>query len=299
MGAGLAWLSAPALATTLGVLMTPPVASTRLLHDGIEDRVRARPGVSAVFAYAPEGAGQQQIAQAVQFIDRKVDALVLMPVDAAATAEIVRLAQAADVPLVCVGDGPPEDWLSGRIAVVLPDERVAGRLQMRKLAQTLNGTGRIAILEGHPGHSRSHLRTLGVREVAAQYPGLTIVRQATADWDRRTAAALVSAWLAAGAGIDAIVANNDAMALGAADAVAAAALPPGRILIAGVDATPDGLRAVQDRRMAVTVFTDAGLLGRRAVDDALKLVRGEPVQQYDWVPFELITERMVTRHFAE
>jgi hypothetical protein len=51
--------------------------------------------------------------------------------------------------------------------------------------------------------------------------------------------------------------------------------------------------------MAVTVFTDAGLLGRRAVDDALKLVRGEPVQQYDWVPFELITERMVTRHFAE
>ncbi len=56
---------------------------------------------------------------------------------------------------------------------------------------------------------------------------------------------------------------------------------------------------MQRKRMAVTVYQDAGLQARRAVDDALKLIRREPVQQYDWVPFELVTDRMSTTHFSK
>ncbi|SFL64800.1 substrate-binding domain-containing protein [Methylobacterium pseudosasicola] len=295
----LAGLATPALATTIGVAMVQPTGFTQLLRDGIESYAKSVPGVSVQFTYAPEGAGATQVEQVRQFIAAKVDALLILPVDPQANATITRLAQETDIPLVYANNGPREDWFAGRIAFVLPNDLVAGRLQMRKLAQMLDGKGRIAIIAGHPSHSATALRTRGVKEVAASFPGLSVVAEGAADWDRKKAAALVAGWLATGIALDAIVANNDEMAIGASDAVEAAGLPSDRILIGGVDATPDGLKAMQRKRMAVTVYQDAGLQARRAIDDALKLIRRETVQQYDWVPFELVTDRMSTTHFSK
>lgn len=290
--------SAPALATTVGVAMIPPVAFTRLLQEGIVEHAKSR-GVSVQFAHAQEGDGAQQIAQIRQFIAEKVDALLVMPVEASANATITHMAQEADIPLVYMSNGPREDWFAGRVAFVLPNDLVAGRLQMRKLAEMLNGTGRVAILSGHATHAGAALRTQGVKEVMAEYPGLQRVAEGTADWDRAKARARVADWLVQNIAIDAIAANNDEMALGAAEAVEAAGIPAGRILIGGVDATADGIAAMQRKRLAVTIHQDAAAQGGRAIDDALALIRREPVQQYDWMPFELVTDRMSTTHFAK
>ncbi|MBP1182841.1 substrate-binding domain-containing protein [Methylobacterium sp. PvR107] len=287
-----------ALATTLGIAMTQPVGSMQLLHDSLEEHARAR-SLLVRFAYAPEGAGAQQIAQVRDLIAAKVDALLVMPVEPAANAAITRLAQEADIPLVYVNDGPREDWLAGRVALVIPNELVAGRLQMRKLAQMMNGSGRLAIISGNPARAGSVLRTRGVKAVMAEVPGLQLVAEGAADWDRGTARTLVSGWLAQGMGIDAIAANNDAMAIGAAEAVEAAGLPAGRILIGGIDATADGMLAMQRKRLAVTVHQDATLQGRRAIDDALALIAHRPVQQYDWMPCRLVTDRMSTMQFSK
>ncbi|MCJ2064063.1 substrate-binding domain-containing protein [Methylobacterium sp. J-088] len=288
----------PAAATTLGVTMIPPVAFTQLLHDRIAEHAKSR-SVAVQFAFSPEGAGEQQIAQVRSFIAAKVDALLVMPVDAMANATITRLAQEADIPLVYFNNGPREDWFSGRVAFVLPNDLVAGRLQMRKLAQMLDGSGSVAILAGHPTHSGSVLRTQGVKAVMREFPNLRLVAESAADWDRAKARAVVAGWLAQGLSINAIAANNDEMALGAAEAVEAAGIPAGRILIGGVDAIPDAIAAMQKKRLAVTVHQDAAIQGGKAVDDALALIRSEPVQQYDWAPFELVTERMSTVHFAQ
>ena len=285
-------------ATAIGVTMIPPSAFTKQLHDRIAEHAKAR-GVVAQFAFAPEGAGEQQVAQVRAFIAAKVDALLVMPVDASANATITRLAQEADIPLVYFNNGPREDWFAGRVAFVLPNDLVAGRLQMRKLAQMLNGTGSVAILVGHPTHDGSMLRTQGVKEVMREFPNLRVVAEGIADWDRAKARKLVAGWLAQGLSITAIAANNDEMAIGAAEAVEAAGIPAGRILIGGVDATADGIEAMQRKRLAVTIHQDAALQGRRAVDDALALARHESVPQYDWVPFELVTDRMSTAHFAQ
>ena len=104
---------------TCGV-QTPPVASTQLLHDSLEEHERAR-SLLIRFAYAPEGAGEQQIAQVRDFIVARVDALLVMPAGAAATATITRLAQEADIPLVYINDGPREEWFTGRVALVIPN----------------------------------------------------------------------------------------------------------------------------------------------------------------------------------
>ena len=290
-------VSAPACATTIGVTMSPPVAFMRLLRDSIAEHAASR-GLTVDFAHAADGAGERQIAQVRQFIAAKVDALLVVPVDAAAGTTITRLAQEADIPLIYMNNGPREDWVAGRVALVLPNDLVAGRLQMRKLAQMLNGTGRVAILSGHPAHAGAALRTRGVKEVIAEFPGLRRVAERAADWDRAKARICVADWLTRNIAIDAIAANNDEMALGAAEALEAAGIPTGRILIGGVDATADGIAAMQRKRLAVTIYQDAAMQARRAIEDALASIRREPVQQYDWVPFELVTDRMSTTHFA-
>lgn len=88
------------------------------------------------------------------------------------------------------------------------------------------------------------------------------------------------------------------MAIGAAEALEAAGSPAGRVLIGGVDATAEGMAAMQRKRLTVTVNQDATYQGRRAVDGALALIWHEPVQQYDWAPFELVTDRIATTHFS-
>jgi ABC-type sugar transport system substrate-binding protein len=299
LGLGLGWGAAPAAAGTIGVTMVPPVAFFQLLRDGIRERVKTHPGHDVAFAFAETGNGAKQVEQVKAFIRSRVDALIVLPVEAAATAEITRLAQDADIPLVYVNNGPREDWFAGRVALALPNDLVAGRLQMTILARLMGGRGQLAIIRGPTSHSASALRTQGVKEILAGFPGITIVEEASADWDRARAAALVRQWLAAGRAIDAIAANNDEMAIGAADALEAAKIPSGRILVGGVDGTPDGIEAMHRQRMAVTVFQDAALEGGRAVDDAVKLIRREPVQQYDWIAFDLITDRTLARYVGK
>ena len=287
----------PVLATTLGVAMIPPVAFSQRLRDGIAEYAGSQ-GLSVQFAHAPEGAGEQQVAQIRRFIAARVDALLVLPVEPSVTATIDRLAREADIPLVYMNSAPGEDRPAGRIACVLPNDLVAGRLQMRKLAQMLNGTGRIALVSGNPDHAGAVLRLQGVREVMAEFPDLRTAVEGAADWDRAKARGLVAGWLARDIAIDAIAAANDEMALGAAEAVEAAGLPAGRILIGGMDATADGIAAMQRKRLAVTIYQDAAQQGRRAIEKALGLMRREPVPRYDWMPLELVTDRMSTTHFA-
>ncbi|MEE7494438.1 substrate-binding domain-containing protein [Methylobacterium oryzae] len=287
----------PASATTIALLMMPPTGVSRRLHDGLAEQARAR-GVAVHFAYAPEGAGEVQIAEAGRFIAEKIDALVVMPVDQSAHDGIIRLAQEADVPLIVLERGPRADLFAGRVAHVVPNDVVAGRLQMRKLAQMLGGSGRVAIIAGRASDSGSALRCRGAMEVLAESPGLRLVAETATDRNRAAARAAVAGWLSKGLAIDAIAAGDDEMAIGAAEAVDAAGISAGRILIGGVDATADGMEAMQDKRLAVTVYQDAGTQSQRAIDDALALIRREPVPQYDWVPSELITDRVSTTHFA-
>ena len=63
----------------------------------------------------------------------------------------------------------------------------------------------------------------------------------------------------------------------------------GKILVGGVDATPDALAEVEKGSLAVTVFQNARGQAKGAVDAALSLVRGERIDHIVSIPFELVT----------
>jgi inositol transport system substrate-binding protein len=104
---------------------------------------------------------------------------------------------------------------------------------------------------------------------------------------------LVNDWLTRGRAFQAVVSNNDEMAIGAAMALKQAGKEKDSVLIAGVDGTPDGLNAIKKGQMAVSVFQDAKGQADGSIDTAVKMVKKQPVEQAVWVPYRLITPENV------
>ncbi|MCV2448150.1 substrate-binding domain-containing protein, partial [Paracoccus sp. DMF] len=79
------------------------------------------------------------------------------------------------------------------------------------------------------------------------------------------------------------------MAIGAIQALNAAGVDKEKVVVAGIDATPDGLAAMQAGDLDVTVFQNATRQGEVAVQAALAMARGEATDRNIWVPFEAVT----------
>jgi inositol transport system substrate-binding protein len=69
----------------------------------------------------------------------------------------------------------------------------------------------------------------------------------------------------------------------------AAALGRAPELIDAKDGTPDALDQMKKGNLKVTVFQDARAQGRGAIDAAVKLAKGEKVDRFVMIPYELIT----------
>lgn len=97
---------------------------------------------------------------------------------------------------------------------------------------------------------------------------------------------------------DAVIANNDEMAIGAIQAMKAAGIGMDTVLVGGVDATQDALAAMQSGDLDVTVFQNAAGQGQGAVDTALALVAGKASEQKVFIPFELVTPSTLAKYQA-
>ena len=132
------------------------------------------------------------------------------------------------------------------------------------------------------------MRTKGVKEIAAKYPDIKITKEQTGNWNRDQGLKLMENWLSTGDQIDAVASNNDEMAIGAIQAIDAAG-KTGKIIVGGVDASPDALAEMDKGRLNVTVFQNAKGQGEGGIKAAIALAKGEKVEQITWVPYELVT----------
>ena len=164
---------------------------------------------------------------------------------------------------------------------------------MQYLADKLGGKGDIVILLGDLANNSTINRTKGVKEVLAKYPEIKVDQEQTGIWLRDKAMTLTNDWITQGREFDAVVSNNDEMAIGAAMALQQAGKTKGEIPVVGIDGLPDGLAAIKRGQLAASVFQDPKAQSSKAVDVALKLIKGEPVEPEIWVPFKLITPDQV------
>ncbi len=235
---------------------------------------------------------ERQIQQVENFIAQQVDAIILNPCEVEASTPAVDKALAAGIPIVNVNSEtktPPTAFVGSR------DEQSA-ELAMQYIAKRLGGKGEVVMMHGYMGQAAQIKRDAGARAVLAKTPGLHLLADQTAEWDRAKAISLMENWIQAyGDRINAVFAQNDEMAMGALLALEQAHKKD-KVIVVGVDAIADALEAVKQSRLDATVFQDAQAQGRQAVETALKIIRKQPFAKETYIPFRLVTKENVAEY---
>lgn len=264
-----------------------------VLRNGMEDYVGDLGGVQL---QVEDGQNDMalQIDQINNFISSGVDAIISNPVDTDATVAMTQAAEAAGIPLVYVNREPINvDSLPSSQAFVGSDEVDSGTQETKAVCQLLKDMGKgdsaeVVILVGGLSHMAARVRTQDVHDVVAtpECSFMKVVEEQTANWSRDEANDLMTNWISGGIEFDAVIANNDEMAIGAIQALKSAGISMEEMIVAGIDATQDALSAMAAGDLDVTVFQNAAAQGAGAVDAALTIAKGGSVERVIYIPFE-------------
>jgi ribose transport system substrate-binding protein len=234
---------------------------------------------------------QMQIVE--NLIQSGVDALALTPSGSKEVVPAVVKANHANIPVVIV-DTRLDDHASSEAGAhaasfIGSDNFEGGRTAATFIVDRTGGKAAVGVLEGIPGHETGDSRLRGFREGIASSPGVRIVASQPANWERDQGFNVFQNMLQAHPDIDTVFACNDMMALGAIEAIRAAG-KTGTIRVIGFDAVDDARKAIQDGTMIASVAQFPAEMGRVAVENAVKTLRGEAVQPDVKVRIELVTK---------
>lgn len=256
------------------------------------------------------------------FITKGVNALAINPVDRTAAGPIIEKAKAKDLPIVFLNREPEEAdmqsydkvWYVGAKAEqsgTLSGEIIADFFKAHPEADK-NGDGTIqyVMLQGESGHQDATLRTeYSVK--AIEEAGFKTEKLAadTAMWDKAKATDLMKAFITGQSldKIEAVLCNNDDMALGAIEALKAEGYNKDSsdlakyIPVVGVDATAPALEAMKEGSLLGTVLNDADNQGKATVNVAVAAVNGKEINEenvgypitdgkYIWIDYVKVTE---------
>jgi methyl-galactoside transport system substrate-binding protein len=254
------------------------------------------------------------------FITKGVNALAINPVDRTAAGPLIEKAKAKKLPIVFLNREPEKAdmanydkvWYVGAKAEqsgTQSGEIIADYFKANPKADK-NGDGKIqyVMLQGEPGHQDATLRTeFSIKAIEAAGFKTQKLAADTAMWDKAKATDLMKAFIT-GQGLDkieAVLCNNDDMALGAVEALKAEGYNKGDaakyIPVVGVDATAPALQAMKEGSLLGTVLNDAANQGKATVNVALAAAQGKDITKdnvgyevtdgkYIWINYVKVTQ---------
>jgi methyl-galactoside transport system substrate-binding protein len=225
-------------------------------------------------------------------VAKGVKALAINLVDPAAAAVVISKAKANEIPIVFFNKEPTAKALASydKAYYVGTDSKESGVKQGELIEKhwkstpgwDLNKDGVIqfVLLKGEPGHPDAEARTKYVIDTLNK-DGLKTqqLHLDTAMWDTAQAKDKMDAWLSGPNGnkIEVVIANNDAMAMGAVEALKAH--NKSSVPVFGVDALPEALAMVKSGAMAGTVLNDAENQAKATFEMAKNLAAGKPATE--------------------
>lgn len=234
---------------------------------------------------------QMQICE--NLIQRKVDVLCVTPSGTREIIPAIVKANASDIPVIIVDTRVDLEALAaagGKTASFIgSDNYDGGNIAGKFLAEQLNAQGKVAILEGIPGHETADSRRQGFLDAIALSPGIEVVTSQPANWERDQGYNVFQNMMQAHPDINGLFAASDLMALGAMEAIAAAG-KTGQITIVGFDALDEARAAIDNGSMAGTIAQHPDEMGKTAIEYAHQLLQGESIPDHLAVSIELITQ---------
>ena len=229
----------------------------------------------------------KQVSDIEDLVSKNVSVLIVNPVDSDAVTGAVEAAIAKGVRVISV-----DRVVNGvDIDCQIASDNVAGaELATQYIVDTLGENVKTAELVGTSGASASIDRSQGFHNIADKK--LKVVASQTADFDRTQGMTVMENMLQADSSIQAVFAGNDEMALGAVEAISGAKKDA---LVVGFDATDDAIEAISQGRMGATIAQQPDLIGSTAVENAIRLTKGESIPKEIPVEVTLITKDTVDK----
>lgn len=254
-----------------------------------------------------DGKGDQaeQTNQIQNFIASGVDVMILNLVQASSAPQVTDMCKDAGIPVVYINREPDvaeeERWTAEGIQAtyVGADARQSGTYQGEEIVETankgdINGDGKVSyiMVQGDPENVDAQYRTefsvKALTDAGIEVEELLLQR---GDWDQAKGQQIVQDALTQFADkIEVVFCNNDAMALGALQAIEAAGRKVNEdIYLVGVDALTEAVQNVVDGKMTGTVFNDHFGQAQTAADMAVKYLNGEAVDAVNMVDYVKVT----------
>jgi ribose transport system substrate-binding protein len=249
------------------------------------DAEAAAKGVTVQVADAG-GDSATQVNQIQDFITRQVSAIIYIPAGATAAGVPVKAAERANIPVVNVDRNAPD--APGK-RFIASDSVAAAKTLGEYVVKQQDGKGNIAVLQGQIGTTPQVDREKGFKQ-AVDASQMKIVTEQSADWAQDKGFAVAQDMIQANPDLDVFFGQADAMALGAAQAVANANLNP-KPMVVGFDGDKAGIQGVIDGKIDATMVQQTQLMGRMAVDSAIQLVNGQQVPAEQLQPAYLLTTK--------
>jgi inositol transport system substrate-binding protein len=262
-----------------------------LVRDSMTKWATSHPDVELTIVDAANDTAKQT-GQVENFLAQGMNAVVILPVDTAATKPMTKSVVKAGKPLVYVNRKPSN--LPKDVVYCGSNSIEAGIMNMEELGKAMGGKGNVAILMGELSNEAAIGRTDGIKKVVKEkFPDIKVVREQTGNWKRDQGKTIMENWLASGQEINGVASNNDEMALGALQAIKAAG-KLGKIPVGGTDGSHDALESMEKGELNNTVFQDPVGQGEEAVNAAYLLVKKEPnpkvVDGNIWIPYQKVTK---------
>ncbi len=225
---------------------------------------------------------------------KDVDGIVYVPTDFRAQVAVVEKANKAGIPIYNYCN----QMAGGEIvSYVGSDDFVIGQQVIEWLAKEMGGKGNLILVEGVPGAITAENRKRGWQEALKKYPNFKVLASQAADYSRAKAVQVTENLLQSYPNVEAIVAANDEMALGAVAALEGVKMA-GKVKVTGVDAlSPDTMAAIKDGKMSGSVDYGGYEMGYKSVELAVRHLNGEKLEKPEVVlPFKMIDKTSVDQN---
>lgn len=261
------------------------------VRDAITKFAGAHPDIDLTMVDANNDTAKQA-GQVENFLAQKMDAIVILPVDTAATGPMTKEVVAAKKPLVYINRKP--DNLPKGVVYCGSNSIDAGIFNMTELGKAMGGKGNVVILIGELDNEAAINRTVGIKQVIKEkFPNIKVIKEQTANWKRDEGRTVMENWLASGDEIDGVASNNDEMALGALLAIKAAG-KLGKIPVGGTDGSADALASMDKGELNNTVYQDPVGQGEGAIEAAYLMAKKQSDPKVKdgiiWIPYLPITK---------
>lgn len=247
----------------------------------------------------------EQTNQINNFITDQVDVMILNLVQSSSAPQVTDMCNEAGIPVVYINRQPDETesdrWASDGIKATYigADARQSGTFQGEEILETenkgdINGDGKVSyiMVQGDPENIDAQYRTeysiKALTDAGVEVDELLLQR---GDWDQAKGQQIVQDALTQyGDDVEVVFCNNDAMALGALQAIQAAGRTIGKdIYLVGVDALTDAVQNIVDGNFTGTVFNDYFSQAQGAANLAVKFLKGEEVDPVNMVDYVKVT----------